>query len=315
MTTRRQFLQWTGGGAAAALTLGSSLAGSGATAGLSSSAENTVGQANRGTPAKDIATGQRAAKPHGEQTFALGLASYSLRNLPLGQALAITNRLGLKHICLNPAHLPVASTPAHIAEVAARVKAAGIDLYGAGVIYMRKPADVDRAFEYARAAGIRIMVAAPSPGVLPLVDEKVKKYDLRVAIHNHGPGDKSYPTPQAVYEKIKNLDRRIGLCIDIDHTTRAGVDPSRAAEQFADRLLDVHMRDVTAATPKGEPIEAGHGVIDIPKFLRTLERIRYAGVVAFEFEKDPADPVPGLAESVGYVRGALAALAFSFASG
>ncbi len=136
----------------------------------------------------------------------------------------------------------------------------------------------------------------------------MRKYDIRVAIHNHGPGDKVYPTPAVAYEKIKDLDRRIGLCIDIGHTARAGVDPSRAAEQFADRLLDIHMKDVTAATAKGVCIEAGRGVIDIPRFLRTLDRIGYAGMVSFEFEKDPADPLPGLAESVGYVRGVLAVI-------
>ena len=157
-------MQWTGVGAAASLTAGS-LAGLGSTAGLSSSAEDTVGQANRGTP-----------QPV-NQTFELGLASYSLKNLPLEQVLAITNRLGLKHLCLNPAHLPVNSTPERIAQVAARVKAAGIDFYGAGVVYMLKPADVDRAFEYARVAGIGTMVAMPSPALLPLVEEKVRKYE------------------------------------------------------------------------------------------------------------------------------------------
>ncbi len=110
------------------------------------------------------------------------------------------------------------------------------------------------------------------------------------------------------YEKIKNLNPRIGLCIDIGHTLRYGVDPSRAAKQYADRLLDVHIKDVTAAAAAGKTVEIGRGVIDIPKFLRTLIEIRYAGVVSFEFEKDPKDPLAGLAESVGYVRGVLAVI-------
>jgi sugar phosphate isomerase/epimerase len=133
----------------------------------------------------------------------------------------------------------------------------------------------------------------------------VQQYDIKVAIHNHGPSDKVYPTPASAIEKIKDLDPRVGLCIDIGHTQRAGVDPSVSAEKFADRLLDVHIKDVTQATGKGTTVEIGRGVIDIPKFLRTLLKINYTGIVSFEYEKDAKDPLAGLAESVGYVRGAL----------
>jgi inosose dehydratase len=284
MTSRRHFLKWTGLGTAASLAAGGGLV-------------------------KDAAAmEEQPAKPPAKRAFDLALASYTFMKFPLDRALAMTNRVGLRHICLKDFHLPLNSTPEQIAQVVAKVKSAGIDLYGGGAIYMKTAAEVDRAFEYAKAAGMRTIVGMPLPAVLPLVDEKVRKYDIRVAIHNHGPEDKVYPTPEAAYEKIKDLDRRIGLCIDIGHTIRAGVDPSRAAEQFADRLLDVHMKDVTAAAARGRTTEAGRGVIDIPKFLRTIERIGYAGMLSFEFEKDPADPLPGLAEAVGYVRGVLAVI-------
>jgi inosose dehydratase len=144
---------------------------------------------------------------------------------------------------------------------------------------------------------------------LPLVDKKVQEFDIKVAIHNHGPTDKVYPTPASAYERIKDLDKRIGLCIDIGHTLRAGVDPSMPAQEFADRLLDVHIKDISQASAKGTTVEIGRGVIDIPKFLRTLLKINYSGITSFEFEKDADDPLAGVAESVGYVRGALAAIA------
>ena len=143
---------------------------------------------------------------------------------------------------------------------------------------------------------------------LPRINEKVQRYNIRVAIHNHGPGDKHFPRPGDAYEKIKDLDRRIGLCIDIGHTVRVGDDLNRATEHFADRLLDVHIKDESAATPAGHAVEIGRGVIDIPGFLRTLEKVRYKGFVSFEYEKDSKDPLPGLAESVGYVRGVLAVI-------
>jgi inosose dehydratase len=251
----------------------------------------------------------REPQPEGrEPKLKLALASYTLRKFDLDQTLKMTDRVGLKHIAFKDFHLPLDSSPEHIAAVVAKTKAAGLDLYGGGVIYMRDEEQVNRAFEYAKAAGMRVIIGVPEHELLPLVDKKVKEYDIQVAIHNHGPGDKVYPVPASVYERIKDLDKRIGLCNDIGHTIRAGVDPAASIEQFADRLLDVHIKDESAATARGKAVEVGRGVIDIPHVLRTLIKINYTGMVSFEYEKDENDPLPGLAESVGYVRGALAAI-------
>ena len=220
----------------------------------------------------------------------------------------MTKRVGLKYICFKSFHLPLESSDEQIRQVVQKVKDAGLILYGGGVISMNKNADVDRAFEYAKAAGMKVIVAAPSPELLQLLDEKVKQYDIKIAIHNHGPGDKQWPTPDQGYDKIKQYDKRIGFCHDIGHTQRLGIDPIVSTQKIADRLLDVHMKDVTGPTAKDEGCEIGRGVIDIPGFLRMLMKINYGGVVSFEYEKDADDPLAGLAESVGYVKGALAAI-------
>jgi len=243
-----------------------------------------------------------------ESRLKLGLASYTLRKFGLDETLAMTARLGLKYICFKSFHLPLDSTPAQIQAVVAKVKQAGLILYGGGVISMKKEDEVHNAFDYAKAASMEVIIGVPAPELLPLVNKKVQEYDIKVAIHNHGPTDKLYPTPASAYERIKDLDRRIGLCDDIGHTIRAGSDPVMSIERFADRLLDVHIKDVSEATAKGENIEVGRGVIDIPKIIRVLLKIDYKGIVAFEYEKDPEDPFVGLAESVGYVRGVLAAV-------
>lgn len=282
--SRRHFLQAAGAGAAASLAAASAC------------------WARRPAGAAEL---QPESKAKAKRPFQLGLASYTLRDFSLEEALAMTVRVGLKFICLKSFHLPLESTPQQIAEAVAKVKRAGITLYGGGVISMGNHAQVNRAFDYAKAAGMTTLIGAPAPDVLPLVNKMVQQYDILVAIHNHGPGDKTYPTPQSVYEKVKDLDKRIGLCIDVGHTVRIGADPVASAEKFADRLLDVHVKDVSAASPKGGAIEAGRGVIDLPGFLRTLLKIDYSGIVAFEYEKDARDPLPGLAESVGYVNGVL----------
>jgi len=249
-----------------------------------------------------------AATPNNPK-FELGLASYTFRKFSLDQALQMAKRVGFKRIALKDVHLAMNSSPEQIREAVAKVKDAGLDLYGGGVIYMRNEQEVSRAFEYAKAAGMRVIIGVPQPELLPLVDKKAKEYDIKVAIHNHGPTDKVYPIPATAYEKIKGLDKRIGLCDDIGHTARAGVDVAASIEKHADRLLDVHMKDVSAATARGGAVEVGRGVIDIPQVLRTLIKIDYTGIVSFEYEKDQNDPLPGLAESVGYVRGVLRTLA------
>jgi len=286
--SRRRFLQVAGAGVASLAGVSGSLA----------------------QPAsREARQGRRAAgRQGGQKPFELGLASYTLRKFDLDKTLAMTKRVGLKYICFKDVHLKMDSTPEQIQETVQKVKDAGLILYGGGVIYMKTEAEVNRAFEYAKAAGMRVIVGVPLPEVLPLVDKLVKQYDIKVAIHNHGPTDKVYPVPATAYEKIKDLDKRIGLCDDIGHTMRAGVDPCESAEKFADRLLDIHIKDVSAADAKGNAVEVGRGVIDIPKYIRTLVKIKYEGIVSFEYEKDADDPLAGLAESVGYVRGVMAAV-------
>ncbi|HYK87335.1 MAG TPA: sugar phosphate isomerase/epimerase [Acidobacteriota bacterium] len=240
--------------------------------------------------------------------FELGMASYTFRQFPVDQTLAMTKRLGLKRICFKDFHLKMDSTPAQIAETVAKVKDAGLELYAGGVIYMKNETEVNRAFEYAKAAGMGMIIGVPNYELLDLTNRKVKEYDIRVAIHNHGPDVPLYPTPQSAYERIVQLDKRIGLCMDAGHTQRSGIDPSDAAQKYADRLFDIHIKDTSQATKQGTTVEIGRGVIDIPKLLRTLRKINFTGTLALEHEKDPKDPLPGAAESIGFLRGVIAAM-------
>jgi inosose dehydratase len=278
---RRQFLKTAGLGAAALL----------------SGANISPGQTRSSIPSQMK-----------KQQLKLGMASYTLRKFSLDETLAITKQVGLKYIAFKDFHLPLDSDPKQIKAVVEKVKNSGLTLYGGGVIYMKNVNQVHNAFDYAKAAGMKVIIGVPNHELLPLVNKKVQGYDIKVAIHNHGPTDEVYPTPASAYERIKDLDKRIGLCIDIGHTMRANVDPAESAKKLADRLLDVHIKDVTQATERGRTIEIGRGVIDIPKFLSTLLEIKYSGIVSFEYEKDADKPLAGLAESVGYVKGVLAAI-------
>ncbi|MCD6308930.1 MAG: sugar phosphate isomerase/epimerase [Candidatus Latescibacteria bacterium] len=238
----------------------------------------------------------------------LGMASYTFRKFGLDETIAMTKRLGLEHIALKNFHLPLESSEAEIKAAAAKVRGEGLDLYGCGVVYMKTEDEVKRAFDYAGAAGMRIIIGVPAHGLLDLVNGKVGEYDIKLAIHNHGPGDETYPSPESVYGKISDLDPRVGLCIDIGHTKRMGIDPSESLKRFFDRVHDIHIKDVSAASKEGHTVEIGRGVIDIPRFLRTAISMGYTGTLALEYEKDADDPLPGSAESAGYARGVLSVL-------
>jgi inosose dehydratase len=244
--------------------------------------------------------------PNSAEKLNLGLTSYTFRNFTLEQTIQMTKRLDLKRLSLKDMHLPLNSSKEEIDKAVSEIKNAGLELYGAGVIYMTNEAEVNQAFEYAKTAGIKIIIGVPEHEFLPLAEQKVKEYNIKLAIHNHGPGDKRFPSPESVYEKIKNMDKRMGMCLDIGHTMRLGIDPSNAYEKYYERIFEIHMKDESKADADGQTIEIGRGVINIPKFLRTLIKFNYNGTVAFEFEKDEKDPLPGVAESVGYVRGVLA---------
>lgn len=244
---------------------------------------------------------QKAASPK----LTIGLASYTLRKYSVSQVIDICKRLNIKDIALKSFHLPLDASDNDIQASIAKFKEAGLNIYGGGVIYMKNEAEVKNAFRYAKAAGMKMIIGVPNHDLLPLVEKYVKENDIKLAIHNHGPGDEVYPTPATVYDKIVNLDKRIGLCIDVGHVVRLGMNPIEAIKKYGHRMYDMHLKDVDGTVAKSESIQIGRGVIDIPKLMKVLKDVNYQGVMSIEYEKDAENAEGGLAESVGYVRGIL----------
>jgi len=250
--------------------------------------------------AKQVTKSQKAP-----DLFGLGMAGYTFARVPLEKAVEIIKRVNVTNLSLKDVYLPLNSNQETITSVLAKFSEAGINVYTVGVIYMRSEKDVDQTFEYTRMAGKKMMVGAPNYELLPYVEKKVKEYDIRVAIHNHGPDNPLYPNATDIWNHIKDLDPRIGICLDIGHTVRDGEDPSLDAERYSKRLFDVHIKDVSEASKAGRTVEMGRGVIDIPRFIATLRKIKYSGMCSLEFEKDMNDPLAGIAESLGYWRGVI----------
>ena len=174
---------------------------------------------------------------------------------------------------------------------------------------MRTKEDADQAFDYARAAGMEMIIGDPAYEMLEYIEGKVKEYNIKLAIHNHGPGDHQlYPSAVDAYERIKHMDKRMGLCLDIGHTKRINRDPESDLKECFDRVFDIHIKDVTAASEEGETAIIGRGVIDIVSFLKTVIDLNYTGTLALEYEADENDPLPGMMESLGYLKGVLATI-------
>jgi len=241
-------------------------------------------------------------------TLRLGVASYTLREFSTEEALDMTLRCGVDRITLKSMHLPLEADTETIHQVVALCKGKGITLYGAGVVYMKDKADVDQAFAYAKTAGMEMIIGVPTHELLDHVEEKVKESGIKLAIHNHGPGDQLYSSPEDAYRKVTDRHPDMGLCVDIGHAQRIGRDPAQDVAEFSDRVFDIHLKDVTASAPDGETCIIGRGVIDFPNFLKTVKNIGYSGTLALEYEAEAKDPLPGMTESLGYVKGILSTL-------
>ena len=245
-----------------------------------------------------------AEKP--KNTFSVGMAGYTFREFSVDQTIELMNKVGVKEISVKDFHVPLNSTQEQISAVINKFRNAGISVYAVGVIDMEKKESVEQAFEYARMAGVRMIVGAPNYDLLPFVEEKVKSYDFKLAIHNHGPEDPYFPNATVIWNHVKNLDPRMGICLDIGHNMRDGADSATDIMRYSKRIYDVHIKDVDKAVKEAKSVEIGRGIIDIPGIVAALRKTGYNGCCSLEYEKDMNDPLAGIAESIGYWKGVMA---------
>lgn len=241
------------------------------------------------------------------KNFKVGIASYTFRKLSLEDTIKAMKRLDLHYISIKDFHLALTSTTAERKATIQKFKEAGITSLSCGNITMQNDEkDIRRAFEYARDCNIPTIVCSPHPDSMVMLDKMVKEYNIKLAIHNHGPEDKRFPSPYDVYKAVQGFDKRIGLCIDVGHTARAKVNPAESIIKCKDRLYDLHFKDINTTEPNGSTIEAGRGVLDLPAIVRSLQKINYSYLLSIEYEGSENDPLPAVSETVGYLKGLLA---------
>lgn len=240
----------------------------------------------------------------------LGVASYSFRKFSRAQAIQMMKHLGTPYLNVKDFHLALTSTPEEIDAARNEFHDAGLILVGCGNVNFDKDdeADIRSKFVYAKRAGFPLIVCAPTHVTLPKLEKFVKEYDIKIAVHNHGPEDKNFPTPQSVLEIVKNMDPRCGLCIDIGHTSRTGVDIVGSIREAGPRLLDMHAKDLADPMVKSSQVVVGEGKLPIPEIFAQLVKMNYKGSVNLEYEIEESDPLPGMQKSFTYMRRVLSNL-------
>jgi len=220
-------------------------------------------------------------------------------------------QLDTPHLNVKDVHLPM-TAPEQIRQAADAYAVAGIKLTAAGTIYFTEDNDDDmrRKFEYCKVAAIPLIVAGPMPSTLPRLEKFVKEYDIKIAIHNHGPEDKYFPSPLDALKAVQNMDPRMGVCIDVGHAARAGTDVPDAIHKVGPRLYDIHMKDLANASSKESQVAVGDGVLPVEKIFAALIAIKYPGYVDLEYEINEDNPLPGMIKSFAYMRGVLAGMGY-----
>jgi sugar phosphate isomerase/epimerase len=253
---------------------------------------------------------QAAGAENNAGDIKLGIASYSFREFSRAAAIRKTKALRVKYVSIKEFHLLYNSTPQELNRGANDFRKAGLEIVGGGAIYLMKDDDNDirRYFEYAKTCGMPLMTIGPTHQTLLRIEKFVKEYNIKIAIHNHGPSDEHFPTPESALKALKGMDPRMGVCIDIGHTALAGVNPPDAIREAGDRLLDIHMRDLANLKDGRSEVPTGEGAMPIVDVFKALKEVKYQGTVNLEYESDPDDPMLGMAKSFAYMRGVLAGL-------
>ena len=273
-------------------------------------------------PAKTAACAER--KPADRVRFKFGMAGFTMHKKSLDETLALLKKTDIHYLCVKDFHLPLKATEAEMAAFKEKCAKAGVTPYAAGPLYTKTNDEVRRYFEYAKRFGFKTVVGVPyEPGdakdkwnlrrgsrrQLEYIDALVKEFDIRYAIHNHGPASPNmYPDVAYGWNLVKDLDPRIGFCMDIGWEFGSNRDPAETIREHGTRIYDIHVKNFEIGKPNGAATPLPRGKIDLVRVLKALVDVGYDGVCALEYERDFTDNVVPIAECAGYFRGLMDAL-------
>jgi sugar phosphate isomerase/epimerase len=230
--------------------------------------------------------------------YNLGLQSYTLRGFPVDRALKEINSLGLGSVELFAAHFPLNASDSDIETMKSKTRALGIKMMGHGVNPFSKDHAANRRwFEFARKAGIRNLSADPTEDAFDSLDKLCDEFQIRIAIHNHGPGAR-YDKISDVLSAIKGHHPLIGACADLGHYIRSAEDPVRAINLFEGRLYGIHLKDFAEQKARTKGVILGKGHLDVVGVFKALRKVNFPadGCLSLEYEENPKDPLADVKE-------------------
>ena len=259
--------------------------------------------------------GPRLASAAGETDewggFPVGVQTISLRKYPLPEAIRHLQGLGIRYVEFSAgSHLPATASDERIMEVRKLAAMAGLKITAQGVNRFSKDhAANQKVFEFAKKLGIRTITANPQPDAetFASLDKLVAEYDMRLAIHNHGPGS-LYDKLDELVKAIKDHDPRLGACVDCGHFLSSGEDPVRCVLTLADRVYGVHLKDHAEIGKKSENVIIGKGHLDVVGLFKALRQIKFPadGALSLEYEANPENPLDDLKACLTVAKDAIA---------
>jgi sugar phosphate isomerase/epimerase len=254
-----------------------------------------------------MACGEEASLPEGAEfessqtagpaSLMIGFQAYSLRHFaPMETFIPEAKKLGLEYVELYSALLSTEASPEEVRLAKQKLAAIGLKVNAYGVErFSADHAKNEAVFRFGKELGVANLSANPTKDAFASLEKLVDQYDIQIAIHNHGPEDKVWGQPQWVYDAVKDLDPRIGACLDTGWVIMAGVDAVDAIEMLGPRVLGVHLKDFT---PDGQEVIPGDGLMDLDRTLTALLEIGFDGPISIEYEENKENPVPDMLETV-----------------
>jgi|LakMenEpi03Aug12_release.lakeMendotaPanAssembly.Ray.scaffolds.fasta_scaffold360178_2 sugar phosphate isomerase/epimerase len=250
--------------------------------------------------------GAARAADHG---LNLGIQLYSLRGYPVDEALRHAREIGFRYVEFWPGIYPLSSSSEQIAAMNKKLADLGLTISAHGVNGFGADAAANRkVFEFAKAAGIRTLGADPAPEAFASLDDLVKEFDIRIAIHNHGPKHR-YNKVLDVLRAIEKHDERIGACADLGHFIRSGENPVEVIRLLKGRLYGIHLKDFQDQQENTKGVILGKGHLDVPAVFAALEQVNFPadGALSLEYEENPKDPLADIRACFEVATSALAA--------
>jgi inosose dehydratase len=255
----------------------------------------SAGLAGAAVLGQPLSNWARAAAAEG---LNLGIQMYSLRGYPVDEAIGHAYDIGFRYLEFYPGMYALNSTPEQISEMNAKMAAKGLKITAHGVNRFTKNHEANqKIFAFAKAAGIRNLSADPDPDAFESLDKLVAEYDVRIAIHNHGPGHR-YNKVIDVLNAVKDHHPSIGACADLGHFIRSGEDPVAVIRSLGNRLFGVHLKDFAEQKQKTKGVILGRGHLDVPGVFAALRQVKFPadGALSLEYEENPKDPLADIRE-------------------